>query len=162
MPLKPGLAPHARLLWGYEFLDTPPIERQRLCPDLESGQACDHCVVGCGRVALSDILAGPQEATQLPPPRECLGHHVGSSSHAVRKPEPLRSHRQGGPSVSQPSAATQDKQPQTTPTPTPSDPGIGQVFPTESPDIMDRKRWPHVPTYRACQRNKVVVPTPGF
>lgn len=105
--------------------------------DLESGQACDHCAGGCGRVALSDILAGPQEATQLPPPRGCLGHHVGSSSRAVWKPEPLRSCRQGGPSVPQPSAATQDEQPQTTPTPAPSDPGTGQVFPTESPDIMD-------------------------
>lgn len=87
---------------------------------------------------------------------------MGNSRHAVRKAEPLRSHRQGLPSLSQPKAAVQDEQPQTTPTPAPSDPGTGQAFPTESPDIMDRNRWSHVPTDRACQRDEVAVPTTGF
>lgn len=83
VPLQLGFTPSVWLLQGYQFLETPPPPPY-LCPALESGQACDHCAVECGRVAPSDVLAGPREATQLPSPLNVcagvLGRHVAAAA----------------------------------------------------------------------------------
>lgn len=80
----------------------------------------------------------------------------------MRKPETHRGHEQVLPSVSQPRAAVQDEQPPMTLTPVLSDPGTGQVFPAETPDIMGTNRRSLVPTYRTVSVIKWLFPPLGF